>query len=468
MNHWDVLGIEPTNDCSLIRKAYAHKLKEFHPELDPSGYQTLREAYDRVFRLANETIFKEEYLRKSKLDNANVESGCDTSFEDAECAVPQNDNVSLNELRNILKQICDIYDDFQMRIQRQKWDALLESAAFLPLDIYGQLFFELTLLTKTRRFFPREIWKVLDRMACWTQRKKELYMICEKNHADYILSQISPGLPFLYDNFDLPKSVSIDDYLKIREDAIFAIRDRSLIAAAKLLREAEASAPADINLVYIRCELYILQNLYVSTFNEFEKLTTMDPNNVDWHIWIAESLYGQKYYSKAVSICNEIRQSKPGEIRAIRISAECNRKTGYLKRATEDCIIALNIAPRERETRKVCNGVIKALQHKMMINPWFVGHSEYLKSLCLESGLPFDLKKYGKKKLLFHSIWRFAALLLSFWGLLSATMYLWATEPYSIWMFLMAQVMGLYIGLVFELYVRRNLDVQLTARRSKK
>ncbi|AWB46318.1 hypothetical protein DCC85_20545 [Paenibacillus sp. CAA11] len=52
MSIWATLGIEPTNDSREIKRAYARKLKLFHPESDPAGYQRLREAYDEALQLA--------------------------------------------------------------------------------------------------------------------------------------------------------------------------------------------------------------------------------------------------------------------------------------------------------------------------------------------------------------------------------------------------------------------------------
>ncbi|PKE28577.1 hypothetical protein CWS43_21345 [Rahnella sp. AA] len=43
---WSVLGIEPTQDLSVIKRAYARQLKSTRPDVDPEGYQRLREAFD--------------------------------------------------------------------------------------------------------------------------------------------------------------------------------------------------------------------------------------------------------------------------------------------------------------------------------------------------------------------------------------------------------------------------------------
>ena len=50
MINWSILGIDPTNDVSAIKKAYAIKLKIYHPEDDPEGFQKLREAYEGAIK----------------------------------------------------------------------------------------------------------------------------------------------------------------------------------------------------------------------------------------------------------------------------------------------------------------------------------------------------------------------------------------------------------------------------------
>lgn len=45
MNIWEILGIEKTTDLNEIKKAYAHRAKQWHPEEYPEEFQRLQKAY---------------------------------------------------------------------------------------------------------------------------------------------------------------------------------------------------------------------------------------------------------------------------------------------------------------------------------------------------------------------------------------------------------------------------------------
>ena len=49
---WATLGIEPTNDTLEVKRAYAGRLKQVHPEDDPEGFQALRAAYEQATNMA--------------------------------------------------------------------------------------------------------------------------------------------------------------------------------------------------------------------------------------------------------------------------------------------------------------------------------------------------------------------------------------------------------------------------------
>ncbi|AXQ31166.1 J domain-containing protein [Solimonas sp. K1W22B-7] len=54
MNIWQELGIAPTGDLRAIKRAYAARLKQVHPEDDAEGFQRLRAAYEHALRLAEQ------------------------------------------------------------------------------------------------------------------------------------------------------------------------------------------------------------------------------------------------------------------------------------------------------------------------------------------------------------------------------------------------------------------------------
>lgn len=51
-NIWITLGIDPTEDISAIRRAYAERAKACHPEEDPEGFLRLRQAYQEALAWA--------------------------------------------------------------------------------------------------------------------------------------------------------------------------------------------------------------------------------------------------------------------------------------------------------------------------------------------------------------------------------------------------------------------------------
>lgn len=50
---WSVLGVPANSDRAAVRRAYAAKLRQTHPEDDPEGFMALRAAYDQALAMAD-------------------------------------------------------------------------------------------------------------------------------------------------------------------------------------------------------------------------------------------------------------------------------------------------------------------------------------------------------------------------------------------------------------------------------
>ncbi len=80
MNIWKILGIEPTTDKKAIRKAYAAKTKEIHPEDAPEEFKQLHEAYQAALGYS-------DYVRQVEQSGGSV-----TSFYKTEESAPAGED----------------------------------------------------------------------------------------------------------------------------------------------------------------------------------------------------------------------------------------------------------------------------------------------------------------------------------------------------------------------------------------
>jgi len=67
MNPWKVLSIESTVDLRAIKRAYAVQLKQHKPDVDPEGYQRVRDAFDLAKRIA-----RDEASRQADMDASST------------------------------------------------------------------------------------------------------------------------------------------------------------------------------------------------------------------------------------------------------------------------------------------------------------------------------------------------------------------------------------------------------------
>lgn len=79
MNCWQVLGIKPTNNLKAIKKAYAAKSREVHPEEHPEEFRLLHDSYETALTLAKNSRFDVEETNTREEQAVTADSKKDTA-----------------------------------------------------------------------------------------------------------------------------------------------------------------------------------------------------------------------------------------------------------------------------------------------------------------------------------------------------------------------------------------------------
>ena len=155
---WITLGIEPTKDEEIIRKAYLELLPNFHPEDDPEGFQRLRAAYESALSYTKES---EEFA---------------------------NDDTSESGL--IVRELTGILDDFVRRLNPDEWHAVLDGDECAAIDIQTQIGEKFLVKLMGNYYIPRKIWIILNDTFNWSEMADLLKEKFPPAYIDYVLNGI--------------------------------------------------------------------------------------------------------------------------------------------------------------------------------------------------------------------------------------------------------------------------------------
>ncbi|NLV00505.1 molecular chaperone DnaJ [Marinomonas sp. UCMA 3892] len=192
MNHWEVLGIEPTKDKRVIKLAYTELLKKNSPTEFPEEFKNLRKAFELATKEAKKLEKAESQSSDSHHEKASLtEESCFTekpafieedtfsfeeadSFEEAfqgdeeaqayteERAPEPIELGSVDSIESLQMALHELYRDVQKRSDVEQWKRLFSSPIFWQVDQSQSLSICLLEFFSAHFFLPEDVFSFID------------------------------------------------------------------------------------------------------------------------------------------------------------------------------------------------------------------------------------------------------------------------------------------------------------------
>lgn len=195
MNVWNVLGIETTTDESVIKKAYAKKLRLHHPQDDPEGFQQVKEAYEKAMKAVKERREGEDssvcFHHDTRLEEDELDEEFDAGFEDASDSLDdETEYYSHEHIRKadeFILQAQALYNDSVIRSGLENWKTLLNSEVMYDLEIRDLLSYRLKEFIWDHYLIPQPVWRLFDDFFHWSETDDAFFALVH-NHLYYAVN----------------------------------------------------------------------------------------------------------------------------------------------------------------------------------------------------------------------------------------------------------------------------------------
>ncbi|MBK1811974.1 hypothetical protein JHL18_15235 [Clostridium sp. YIM B02505] len=312
MEPWSILDIDPTEDTSVIKKAYAKKLKIHHPEDDPTGYQKLREAYDTALKYAKRLIKKEE-SESFNIRESPISLEENYSPTHLELINSQASSVPSIEEQNakFIEQIESLYNDFFSRINIDNWKNLLSN------DIFWIIANKRTISRLTINFLsehhhlPQDIWILLENNFNWCSEKNTTYQPYHDDFISYIERQISSPNPLNYFFSEAFKDVDYEQFLQLREIAQTSLLEDNFSDAKEYIEAAKNIYTEDPDLFRLEGEMNLRSGNLEGAIASFNKALSLNPEDYNSILYRATAYYEAKQIEAALEDYKHIYSKTP-------------------------------------------------------------------------------------------------------------------------------------------------------------
>lgn len=327
MNYWNILDIEPTVDIKVIKRAYASKLKLYHPEDNPEGFQKLREAYEAALKEA-------KYIKEVKSSNISNEEKPVLQDEDVTTntkVINTYNNFKEKEIENDYENLVDkfmdkvhaIYNDFFKRIDVTCWKTLLEDETFWGLSIKKALNFNMLKFLMNSYHLPQNIWILLNEYFFWTEQEDYLYKQFDEAFIDFIFGEIYCPWNLRYKFFKKDHDCDYDEFINLRFAAYNELMDNNLTDALKSLKAAMELFSDDPDLLRMLGTYYLRVDNLEKAKSAFTHLIEVNPKEIDGYLNRGYILIKHKKIKAAYYDFQQALSLIPDNVSALKGLAEC-------------------------------------------------------------------------------------------------------------------------------------------------
>lgn len=338
MSIWGILGIEPTGDNSVIKKAYAKKLKLHHPEDDPEGYQQLREAYDAALKESKHITapISLEEQRENIDEEVLFEERAGASYSiplDYEARYVQP-NIPQHPIAAFLHKVNEVYSDFESRIDLASWEALLNEDIVWNVEHQPELQEGVLSYLEDHHHFPRQVWVMLDNVFQFRENKEDLTEQYPDYFVEYILRQVNGTTELRYTCFSKRNiDFDIEHYLDLREAAQDMLMDGEFEEAGPYLSEAYALFSEDPDLELMRGKYFWAVGETEKALESFTHVIALEPGEIDGYWNRAQLLYDQRRYEEALADCQHLLEKDPEHAGVLPLAGACCMELGFIEEA---------------------------------------------------------------------------------------------------------------------------------------